>query len=557
MAFLAKMDPDPDERQDEPGQPSRPKAQNQHREPHLGIFTGKVGAGGPFAPVKEHWMTPQRPHPVSERKAPKTHQPSPYARTPQKSAAAQSSQHQEPSRDARPGKANPAKANGAKAQLPKAYSAKGNQARQNTAPRRPGPAPAPAKNTSRSPGALVNRRAADRLREGYLWVYASDIESIQLADGSAENPPALLPVADSRGLLLGTALYSPSSQIALRLISREAVDEAGWIELLATRLRQAILRRKPLLSEQTNACRLCFSEADELPGLIVDKYGKLVIIQLLAKGLDSAAVRGTCVRVLREELAPDTILERPDPRMRELEGLNTPNLEPLFVAKGEPETSTQFKLNGLLFQFDANSGQKTGAFLDQRDNYAAAQEWAQKLGATGRALDVCCYQGGFALHLAQVCTQVTGIDASRASLEVAERNFETNRKRMKAEVDWVEGDAFKILRDWSDASEKFDTIVLDPPAFAKTQRAVEGALRGYKELNLRALKMLRPGGLLVTCSCSHHVGWAELEASVASAAVDAGRRVRLLERRGAALDHPVVLNLPETEYLKCLMLQVE
>jgi 23S rRNA (cytosine1962-C5)-methyltransferase len=140
---------------------------------------------------------------------------------------------------------------------------------------------------------------------------------------------------------------------------------------------------------------------------------------------------------------------------------------------------------------------------------------------------------------------------------VAERNFEANRERMKAEVDWVEGDAFQILRDWSDAGEKFDTIVLDPPAFAKTRRAVEGALRGYKELNLRALKMLRPGGLLVTCSCSHHVGWAELEASVASAAVDAGRRVRLLERRGAALDHPVVLNLPETEYLKCLMLEVE
>jgi 23S rRNA (cytosine1962-C5)-methyltransferase len=403
----------------------------------------------------------------------------------------------------------------------------------------------------------VNRRAADRLREGYLWVYASDIESIQLPGSSTDNPPALLPVADSRGLLLGTALYSPSSQIALRLISREAVDDAAWLELLAARLRRSILRRKPLLSEQTDACRLCFSEADELPGLIVDKYGKLVIIQLLAKGLDSAAVRETCVRVLREELAPDTILERPDPRMRELEGLNTPNLEPLFVAQGQAETSTQFRLNSLLFQFDANSGQKTGAFLDQRDNYAAAQEWAQKLGSTGRALDVCCYQGGFALHLAQVCTQVTGIDASRASLEVAERNFETNRKRMKAEVDWVEGDAFKILRDWSDASEKFDTIVLDPPAFAKTQRAVEGALRGYKELNLRALKMLRPGGLLVTCSCSHHVGWAELEASVASAAVDAGRRVRLLERRGAALDHPVVLNLPETEYLKCLMFQVE
>jgi 23S rRNA (cytosine1962-C5)-methyltransferase len=156
-----------------------------------------------------------------------------------------------------------------------------------------------------------------------------------------------------------------------------------------------------------------------------------------------------------------------------------------------------------------------------------------------------------------VCRQVTGIDASRASLEVAERNLAANRGRIHAEVDWVEGDAFQILRDWSGAGERFDAIVLDPPAFAKSRRAVEGALRGYKELNLRALKMLNPGGLLVTCSCSHHVGWADLENAVAMAAVDAGRRVRLLERRGAALDHPVVLNLPETEYLKCLLLEVE
>jgi 23S rRNA (cytosine1962-C5)-methyltransferase len=365
-------------------------------------------------------------------------------------------------------------------------------------------------------------------------------------------------VADSRGLLLGTALYSPSSQIALRLISREAIDEAAWLKLLASRLRYAISRRKPLLSDQTNACRLCFSEADELPGLVVDKYGSLVILQLLAKGLDSTAVREVCVRILREELAPAVILERPDPRVRELEGLGPPNLDPLFAAdSAAPATTTQFRLNGLVFQYDANSGQKTGAFLDQRDNYAAAQQWAQKLGKTGRALDVCCYQGGFALHLAQVCRQVTGIDASRASLEVAEANFAANRDRMKAEVDWVEGDAFQILREWSDSGETFDVIVLDPPAFAKTKRAVEGALRGYKELNLRALKMMRPGGMLVTCSCSHHVGWAELEAAVASAAVDAGRRVRLLERRGAALDHPVVLNLPETEYLKCLALEVE
>jgi 23S rRNA (cytosine1962-C5)-methyltransferase len=267
--------------------------------------------------------------------------------------------------------------------------------------------------------------------------------------------------------------------------------------------------------------------------------------------------------VLCEELSPTAILERPDPRMRELEGLSAPSSEPLFVEDpASPSTSTEFLLNGLTFHYDTNSGQKTGAFLDQRANYAAAAEWARRLGVAshdggGRALDVCCYQGGFALHLAQVCSQVTGIDASRASLEVAERNFAANRSRLAAQVDWVEGDAFQILRDWSEAGERFDTIVLDPPAFAKSLRAVEGALRGYKELNLRALKMMRPSGLLVTCSCSHHVGWAELEASVASAAADAHRRVRLLERRGAAPDHPVVLNLPETEYLKCLVLEVE
>jgi len=410
-------------------------------------------------------------------------------------------------------------------------------------------------------GARISRRAADRLRSGHLWVYASDIESIELPE--AGEPPALLPVADSRGILLGTALYSPSSLIALRLVLREAVDEAQWLELMAVRLRAAIARRKPLLDEQTDSCRLCFSEADELPGLVADKYGELVILQLLARGLDSAAVRETCVRVLREELTPAAILERPDPRVRELEGLAAPSAEPLYVADASaPGASTQFRLNGLTFHYDANAGQKTGAFLDQRANYAAAEGWVQRFGAGhrdrgGRALDVCCYQGGFALHLARVCRQVTGVDASRASLEVAERNLAANRALLAAQVDWVEGDAFQILREWSDAGESFEAIVLDPPAFAKTRRAVEGALRGYKELNLRALKMTRPGGLLVTCSCSHHVNWADLEAAVTSAAADAARRVRLLERRGAAPDHPVVLNLPETEYLKCLVLEVE
>ncbi len=406
-------------------------------------------------------------------------------------------------------------------------------------------------------GVRINRRAADRLRGGHLWVYASDIEGISLPDTDDGPPPALLPVADQRGVLLGTALYSPSSQIALRMVSREAIDDAVWLDLLTERLRKAIARRKPLLDVENDACRLCFSEADDLPGVVVDKYAGLVILQLLAKGLDSAAVRETCVRVLREELAPSAILERPDPRMRELEGLTTPKSEPLYVKRGSAPATTQFHLNGLVFHYDANAGQKTGAFLDQRTNYAATRDWAKKIGATNRALDVCCYQGGFALHLAQICRQVTGIDASRASLEVAERNLEANRDRLTAEVDWVEADAFQILRDWSDSGEVFDTIVLDPPAFAKTKRAVEGALRGYKELNLRAVKMLGSGGLLVTCSCSHHVGWTELEGAVASAAADASRRVRLLERRGAAPDHPVVLNLPETEYLKCLVLEVE
>jgi len=417
------------------------------------------------------------------------------------------------------------------------------------------PDPPPGGSIPAASGIRISRRAADRLRSGHLWVYASDIESVELDD---EAPPRLVPVADSRGLLLGTGLYSPLSQIALRMIARETIDERAWLQVLAKRLRGAIARRKSLLEAETNACRLVFSEADELPGLIVDKYGDLIILQLLVKGMDSAEVRGVCVSVLREELMPATILERPDPRVRELEGLSAPSLAPLWVKDGDHAlTSTRFRLNGLEFFYDANAGQKTGAFLDQRTNYAAATEWARKLNANERALDVCCYQGGFALHLARACRQVTGIDASRSSLEVAEQNLAANRERLSADVDWVEGDAFAILRDWSTAREQFDAIVLDPPAFAKTRRAVEGALRGYKELNLRGLKMIRPGGLLVTCSCSHHVGWADLEGAVASAAADAQRRVRLLERRGAAPDHPVVLNLPETEYLKCLVLEVE
>jgi len=481
---------------------------------------------------------PRTPKPAADQRAPRASKlaappASPFARSPQRPRPAQPPPRRDSKQFPRPASKN---APPPRTESPKARSQK----------------------PAVSLGATVSRRATDRLRNGYLWVYASDIESIALPEPGEGASPALLPVADSRGLLMGTALYSPTSQIALRMISREAVDQAGWLQLLQSRLRAAIARRKPLLDDRNQACRLCFSEADELPGLVVDKYGDLIILQLLAKGLDSQAVREVCVRVLREELEPAAIVERPDPRIVELEGLTTPKSEPLYIRNpGAPVSSTPFKLNGLQFHFDANSGQKTGAFLDQRANYAAVAEWGRKLGAVGRALDVCCYQGGFALHLAQYCNEVIGVDASRASLVVAERNLVTNRAELKAKVEWVEGDAFKILRDWSDSGEKFNVIVLDPPAFAKSQRAVEGALRGYKELNLRALKMLSPGGLLVTCSCSHHVSWVDLEATVASAAVDANRRVRLLERRGASLDHPVVLNLPETEYLKCLVFEVE
>lgn len=431
------------------------------------------------------------------------------------------------------------------------------------APSSPSPVP-PANidpNQQENFGARVSRRAADRLRAGHVWVYASDIELLDSGNAPGGQPPALVPVADYRGMLLGTALYSPSSQIALRMVSREAIGEAEWLKLIVKRLSSAIDRRVPMMnSDEVNSdsCRLCFSEADEIPGLVVDKYGELVIVQLLTKALDSPDVRERVKSTLLERVHPKAVLERPDPRIRELEGMSAPSKEPLFAADPEhPMTSTQFRLNGLTFYYDADSGQKTGAFLDQHANYNAAEEWAWIMSPGGRALDVCTYQGGFALHLARVSKSVTGIDSSRSSLEVAERNLEANRDKFRTDVEWVAGDAFEVLRDWSSAREQFDTIVLDPPAFAKSKRAVEGAMRGYKELNLRAMQMLKPNGLLVTCSCSHHVSPAEFQEVVAAAAVDARRRVRLRQRRGAAPDHPVVLSIPETEYLKCLVLEVE
>ena len=408
--------------------------------------------------------------------------------------------------------------------------------------------PLPAGSPVEIPGsARISRRAADRLRAGHVWVYRSDIE--QWPGDPDSLAAGLLPVTDRRGSLLGTALYSPASEIALRLVARDVItDQSEWLNLLRSRLKASIARRTPLLDGENDACRLVFSEADELPGITVDKYAGLVIVQLRHKALDNDAVRTALADRLRESLDPETIVEREDPRIREIEQLSAPPSATLYARNADPITSTIFRINGLRFHFDATSGQKTGAFLDQRENYAAAARYA-----SGEALDVCTYQGGFALHLARTCERVTGIDVSRAALEVAERNVEANRSALRAEVDWVEADAFDLLRDWSDAGTLYDTIVLDPPAFAKTKRAVEGALRGYRELNLRALKMLRPGGRLITCSCSHHVSLADFMDTIRAAAGDARRRVRLLEVRGAAADHPVVLNIPETEYLKCVI----
>jgi 23S rRNA (cytosine1962-C5)-methyltransferase len=400
---------------------------------------------------------------------------------------------------------------------------------------------------SEGPVAIISRRAADRLRAGHVWVYRSDIEHLP------DVGPGLIAVADHRGFPLGTALLNPASQIALRLVSSDPMlTHPAWLALFDQRLRTAIQFRQGMLTEDTDACRLVFSEADQLPGLIVDRYGDLILFEILAKALDRDDIRAAIVRGIRSELEPLTIVERSDARIRELEQLSPPSEAPLYSAEPIAQLATIFRLNGLAFHYDANAGQKTGAFLDQRLNYDAASRYAH-----GEVLDVCTYQGGFALHLARTCSRVTGIDASRAALEVAEENLEVNRHRIQASVDWVEANAFDLLRDWSAAGNTYDTVVLDPPAFAKSKRAVEGALRGYKELNLRAMKMLRPGGTLVTCSCSHHVFWDEFQGVVASAAGDAQRRFRLLERRGAAPDHPVILNIPETEYLKCLILQVD
>jgi 23S rRNA (cytosine1962-C5)-methyltransferase len=385
------------------------------------------------------------------------------------------------------------------------------------------------------PTVKISRRGGERLKSGHVWVYRSDIVS---ADGVL--PGTLVAVADERGKLLGSALYSTASQIAVRMISHDLVSD------LPTLLRQRIsdaLAYRELVVRDTNAYRVIFSEADLLPGLIVDRYNDQLSLQIVTQAMDTEPIRNVVLHELTEKLKPAAITERVDSRVRELEQL--PPKESGLV-QGETG-ATIVTMNGVKFHYEALEGQKTGAFLDQRENYAAAAQYAR-----GEALDVCCYQGGFALHMSPHCSSVTGVDSSLSALETADKNAALNGR----EIEWIEANAFDLLRDYSSSGKQYDTIVVDPPAFAKSKKNLDTAMRGYKELNLRALKMVRPGGTLITCSCSFHVSAADFLAVVADSARDAHRTVRLLESRGQAKDHPILLNVPETTYLKCLIMHV-
>lgn len=385
------------------------------------------------------------------------------------------------------------------------------------------------------PEITVSSRGAARLKNGHVWVYRSDIGR---SDGIA--PGSLVAVADPKGKPLGTALYSTASQIAVRMLSPGLIED--FSDLLKDRVRRAVAYREGVVRD-TDTYRVVFGEGDFLPGLIVDRYNDILSLQILTQAMDADSVRGTVISALQENLSPASIVERVDARVRELEQLPPRDSAVIQGTK----SSTIFTMNEVRFQYSALEGQKTGAFLDQRENYAAAEQYAR-----GEALDVFCYQGGFALHLARRCPHVTGVDSSRPALEVADQNAALNTR----EIEWIEGNAFDLLKDYSAAGRQYDTIVLDPPAFAKSRKNLETAMRGYKELNLRALKMLHGEGILVTCSCSYHVSQADFLAMLSQAAIDAHRTVRVLELRGQAKDHPVLLNVPETAYLKAAIVYV-
>jgi 23S rRNA (cytosine1962-C5)-methyltransferase len=381
--------------------------------------------------------------------------------------------------------------------------------------------------------ATVTKRGADRVRHGHLWIYRSDVVNAD-ADGGS-----MVTVRDQHGNFIGQALYSDASQIALRFLTQTdaSIDRDWWRQ----RIREAAIRRQNIPAD-TNAYRLIYSEGDLLSSLIVDVYDDVLVLQTLSQGTE--AVKPLLTEILVEEFAPRAVVERNDVRVRELEGL-----ELLAGALyGTAPEELEILQHGIRFLVAPLGGQKTGSFLDQRENRMAARAIAH-----GRALDCFTFNGAFALHLAGVSDNVIGLDISGEAIDTARRNATLNQI---TNTEFREANVFDSLREMESAGERFDTIVLDPPAFAKNRASLNSALRGYKEINLRALKLLNPGGVLVTCTCSYHVSEQLFVDILGEAANDARRRVQLIEKRVQASDHPILLGLPETYYLKCLVLRL-
>ena len=381
------------------------------------------------------------------------------------------------------------------------------------------------------PEVRVSRKGADRWSAGHPWIFRSDVT----ASGKAQ-PGDTVRVMDARGQFIGQAHYSAASQITLRMMGRsaEAVDIAARIA--------AAQRFRDLVVTGTDAYRLVYAEGDFLPALIIDRYHDTFAVQTLNQSMDRATPE--IVAALEAQFAPRAIIARNDSGVRSLENLP----REIKMLKGELPGPVEIHMNGFRMEADLTHGQKTGVFLDQRENYLAAARFA-----SGRALDCFTSTGGFALHLARTCDQVEAVDSSSAALATAKRNADANSI---GNIHFREADVFEVLAGYASARRTFDTVVLDPPAFAKSRQQIEAAVRGYKEINLRALRLLGPGGVLVTCSCSHHVSEALLLEVVADAALDCGRTLRILERRTQAQDHPLLLTVPETLYLKAIILQV-
>jgi 23S rRNA (cytosine1962-C5)-methyltransferase len=384
-----------------------------------------------------------------------------------------------------------------------------------------------------APTVTITSRGVERLASGHPWIYRSDvIPAVGVEAG-------VVRLIDQKNRFWGQALYSNQSQIVLRFLTRE--ERPFDAAFLAERIRAAAAFRQQV-AVGAQAYRLVAGEGDLLPSLIIDRYGDCIVIQTLSQGMDR--LKFTVVEILQKEFAPRAIFERNDAAVRGLEGLP----EQSGVLAGEEVREVVVEENGVKMCFDLLHGQKTGGYLDQRENRAAAANYAR-----GRALDCFTYTGGFALALAPHCDSVLGVDASGEALRQAERSQSLNGF---TNLEWKQANCFDFLKAADQEKRRFDTAVLDPPAFARQKTSRESALRGYKELNLRAMKILNPGGYLVTCSCSFHVSEAALLDVIANAALDAHRTAVVVERRTQSRDHPILLTVPETHYLKCLILRV-